>query len=170
MGKNCFPNGGDNNDNGDNVYGGMVATLVHCTARTGFRFRFFRTGTLNHGYGHGLPVYGDSPPFFFFPQLSFHRFSFSRPHIRFHSISFRWGIRKTMGAGSVDSYFDLCEIVAGVLRPKVRVKGAKRGPWARWGRGVCVRGVGRKTAINSARKTGHKRNSSWRSPEKHSKL
>lgn len=28
MEKNWLPNGGDNNDNGDNIYAGMVATLV----------------------------------------------------------------------------------------------------------------------------------------------
>lgn len=57
-------------------------------------------------------------------------FTYSRPHIRFRSTLFRCGVRKTMGAGFVDSYFDLCEIVVGVLRPKLRVKGAKMGPAA----------------------------------------
>lgn len=58
-----------------------------------------------------------------------------------------------MDAASVDSYFDLYEVVARALAPR-------RG----WGSGACVRGARSKTAVNGAQ-TGHKRKASWRAPK-----
>jgi len=130
MEKNWLPNGGDNNDNGDNIYAGMVATLVRseslCALNGTPDSDSDFSGQERWTMDMVTAFLFEGPP----PPTPPPHFTYSRPHIRFRSTLFRCGVRKTMGAGFVDSYFDLCEIVAGVLRPKLRVKGAKMGPAA----------------------------------------